>query len=63
MQILLEITIGEIHAKEQYTGIMLRKSKNMKVEEATEVLTEQAGLTDWEIGKVKKGGIKRDGLL
>jgi len=39
--------LAELHGKEQYTGMVLRKSGNRKVEEATEVLTEQAGLSDW----------------
>lgn len=40
-------SLADIHGKEQYDGLVLRKSGNRKVEEATEVLTEQAGLSDW----------------
>jgi hypothetical protein len=32
------------HGKQRYEGLVLRKSGNQKVEEATEVLTEQSGL-------------------
>ena len=39
--------IADRHGKEQYDGLVLRKSGNRKVMEATEVLTEQSGLTDW----------------
>lgn len=39
--------LADIHGKERYTSLVLRKSGNRKVEEATEVLTEQSGLTDW----------------
>ncbi|MXR52389.1 hypothetical protein GRX03_12340 [Halovenus sp. WSH3] len=39
--------LADLHGKEQYTSMVLRKSGNRKVEEATEVLTEQSGLTDW----------------
>jgi len=40
-------SLADTHGKQQYDGLVLRKSGNRKVEEATEVLTEQAGLTDW----------------
>ncbi|WP_436935729.1 hypothetical protein [Halovenus marina] len=40
-------SLADKHSKERYDGLVLRKSGNTKVEEATEVLTEQAGLTDW----------------
>jgi hypothetical protein len=39
--------MADRHGKEQYDGLVLRKSGNRKVMEATEVLTEQSGLTDW----------------
>jgi hypothetical protein len=39
--------LADLHGKEQYRGMVLRKSGNRKVEEATEVLTEQSGLTEW----------------
>jgi len=39
--------LADLHGEKQYTGMVLRKSGNRKVEEATEVLTEQSGLTDW----------------
>ena len=39
--------LADRHGKEQYTGMVLRKSGNRKVKEATEVLTEQSGLADW----------------
>ncbi|WP_248896103.1 hypothetical protein [Haloplanus halobius] len=39
--------LADRHGKEQYIGLVLRKSGNRKVEEATEVLTEQSGLADW----------------
>jgi hypothetical protein len=39
--------LADLHGKELYDGLVLRKSGNRKVEEATEVLTQQAGLTDW----------------
>jgi hypothetical protein len=39
--------LADRHGKEQYDGLVLRKSGNRKVMEATEVLTEQSGLTDW----------------
>jgi len=38
--------LADLHGREQYTGMVLRKSGNQKVEEATELLTEQSGLTD-----------------
>jgi hypothetical protein len=40
-------SLADRHGKERYTGMVLRKSGNRKVEEATEVLTEQSGLTEW----------------
>jgi hypothetical protein len=39
--------LADRHGKEQYIGLVLRKSGNRKVKEATEVLTEQSGLADW----------------
>jgi hypothetical protein len=39
--------LSDLRGKEQYTGMVLRKSGNRKVEEATEVLTEQSGLMDF----------------
>ncbi|RMB12928.1 hypothetical protein [Haloplanus aerogenes] len=39
--------LADRHGKEQYIGLVLRKSGNRKVEEATEVLTEQSGIADW----------------
>lgn len=39
--------LADRHSKEQYDSLVLRKSGNRKVKEATEVLTEQSGLTDW----------------
>jgi hypothetical protein len=40
-------TLADTHGKNQYEGLVLRKSGNRKVMEATDVLTEQSGLTDW----------------
>jgi hypothetical protein len=40
-------SLADMNGKEQYDGLVLRKSGNRKVMEATEVLTEQSGLTDW----------------
>lgn len=40
-------SLADRHGKERYTGMVLRKSGDRKVEEATEVLTEQSGLTEW----------------
>ncbi|WP_089386095.1 hypothetical protein [Halorubrum vacuolatum] len=39
--------LADLNGKEPYNGLVLRKSGNRKVMEATEVLTEQSGLTDW----------------
>lgn len=39
--------LAERHGKGQYIGLVLRKSGNRKVEEATEVLTQQSGLREW----------------
>ncbi|MFB6216419.1 MAG: hypothetical protein ABEJ72_05575, partial [Candidatus Aenigmatarchaeota archaeon] len=39
---------ADIHGKEKYESLVLRKSGNRKVEEATEVLTQQSGLADWK---------------
>lgn len=38
---------AEQHGEERYSGMVLRKTGHRKVEEATEVLTSQSGLTDW----------------
>ena len=35
------------NGKEPYNGLVLRRTSNEKTKEATEVLTEQSGLTDW----------------
>jgi hypothetical protein len=40
-------SLADLHGEDQYTGLVLRKTGNQRVEEATEVLTEQSGLTDW----------------
>ena len=40
-------TLADTNGKNRYEGLVLRKSGNRKVLEATEVLTEQSGLTDW----------------
>lgn len=40
-------SLADRHGKERYTGMVLRESGDRKVEEATEVLTEQSGLTEW----------------
>jgi len=40
-------SLADMNGKAQYTGLVLRKSGNRKVMEATEVLTEQSGLADW----------------
>lgn len=40
-------SLADTHGKERYDGLVLRKSGNRKVEEATEVLTEQSGLMDF----------------
>ena len=40
-------SLADMNGKQQYDGMVLRKSGNRKVIEATEVLTEQSGLTDW----------------
>jgi hypothetical protein len=39
--------LADLHGKEQYENMVLRKSGNRKVMEATEVLTEQSGLVDF----------------
>lgn len=39
--------LTDTHGVEKYDDLVLRKSGNRKVMEATEVLTEQSGLTDW----------------
>ena len=39
--------LADMNGKDRYEGLVLRKSGNRKVMEATEVLTEQSGLTDW----------------
>ena len=36
------------YGKERYQGLVLRKTGNRKVEESTDVLTEQSGLADFE---------------
>lgn len=35
------------YGEEKYSSMVLRKSGNTKVEEATDVFTEQSGLTQW----------------
>lgn len=35
------------HGKDRYSGMVLRKTGNRKVEEATDVLTEQSGIADF----------------
>ena len=40
-------SLADMNGKEQYDGLVLRKSGNRKVMEATKVLTEHSGLTDW----------------
>jgi len=40
-------TLADSNGKNRYEGLVLRKSGNRKVMEATDVLTEQSGLTDW----------------
>jgi len=40
-------TLADMNGRDQYDNLVLRKSGNRKVEEATEVLTQQSGLTDW----------------
>ena len=42
-------SLADRHGKDQYEGLVLRKSGNRKVEEATEVLTEQSGLSDFKL--------------
>ena len=37
------------YGKEPYQGLVLRKARNRKVEESTDVLTEQSGLADFEL--------------
>ena len=39
--------LADLHGKEPYNGLVLRRTSNQKMKEATEVLTEQSGLTDW----------------
>ncbi|WP_181687359.1 hypothetical protein [Halorhabdus salina] len=39
--------LADIHGKEQYDSLVLRKSGNRKVKEATAVLTSQSGLGDF----------------
>jgi hypothetical protein len=45
------------YGKERYQGMVLRKTGNRKVEEATEVLTNQSGLADFALdgGKTREG--------
>ena len=40
-------SLADTNGKEQYDGLVLRKSGNLKIMEATKVLTKQSGLTDW----------------
>jgi hypothetical protein len=40
-------SLADMNGKDQYDSLVLRKSGNQKVMEATEVLTEQSGLADW----------------
>lgn len=35
------------YGEDRYQNMVLRRAGNMKMKEATEVLTEQSGLTDW----------------
>jgi len=35
------------NGREPYNGLVLRRTSNQKMKEATDVLTEQSGLTDW----------------
>lgn len=39
--------LADVNDGGQYEGLVLRKSGNRKVMEATEVLTEQSGITEW----------------
>jgi hypothetical protein len=39
--------LAQLNGEEQYTNLVLRKTGNRKVKEATDVLTNQTGLTDW----------------
>jgi hypothetical protein len=39
--------LADVHGRERYENLVLRKSGNRKVLEATEVLTEQSGLDQW----------------
>ena len=38
---------ADLYGQERYQNLVLRRAGNMKMEEATEVLTEQSGLTEW----------------
>ena len=39
--------LADRHGKDPYSSLVLRKSGNKKVMDATETLTEQSDLTDW----------------
>jgi len=38
---------ADLYGQERYQNLVLRRAGNMKMKEATEVLTEQSGLTEW----------------
>jgi len=38
---------ADLYGRERYQNLVLRRAGNMKMKEATEVLTEQSGLTEW----------------
>jgi hypothetical protein len=38
---------ADIYGEERYQGMVLRRTGNRKMKEATDVLTEQSGLSDW----------------
>jgi hypothetical protein len=40
-------TQADLYGRERYQNLVLRRAGNMKMKEATEVLTEQSGLTEW----------------
>lgn len=40
-------TQADQYGEDRYQDMVLRRAGNMKMKEATEVLTEQSGLTDW----------------
>jgi len=43
--------LAEEYGSEQYEHLVLRKTEDQKIADATEILTEQTSLVDWEDGE------------